>query len=70
MFVILFHDRIITKEDCKEYDNNFKYNITSFYNKGETIKCIKKIIHPIYGECLLSSGNDSNIDLWINANKF
>ena len=58
------------KEDCKQYDTNFKYYINCFYGKGTTIKCIKKIIHPIYGESLLSSGNDKNIDLWINNNQF
>ena len=58
-------DRVIKRKECKEYDTNFNYNIVSFYGKGTTIKCIKKIIHPIYGECLLSSGNDKNIDLWI-----
>ena len=28
------------------------------------VNCIKKIIHPIYGESLLSSGNDYKIRLW------
>jgi hypothetical protein len=63
-------DRVIKRKECKEYDTNFNYNIVSFYGKGKEIKCIKKIIHPIYGECLLTSGNDENIDLWINNNGF
>ena len=31
----------------------------------EGIKCIKKIYHPTYGECLLSTGRDKIIKLWI-----
>jgi len=63
-------DRVIKRKECKEYDTNFNYHVVSFYGKGKDIKCIKKIIHPIYGECLLTSGNDRNIDLWINNNGF
>ena len=29
------------------------------------INCVKKIMHPIYGESLLTSGNDHKINLWI-----
>ena len=29
------------------------------------LNSIKKIMHPIYGECLLSSGNDHKIKLWV-----
>ena len=31
---------------------------------SSTINCIKKILHPIYGETLLTSGNDHQIRLW------
>ena len=31
---------------------------------SSNLNCIKKIIHPLYGECLLSSGNDHKIKLW------
>ena len=55
--------------NIKEEDFNFEHKINSFYSKGTTIKCIKKIIHPIYGQCLISSGEDQNIDLWVNNNK-
>ena len=34
------------------------------YHSG-AVKCIKKFFHPIYGECLLSSGEDKTIKLWI-----
>ena len=47
------------------------FDLESFkeVNKIETrhssnINCIKKIVHPIYGESLLSSGNDHKIRLW------
>ena len=33
-------------------------------------KCLKKIIHPFYGESLLCGGEDSNINLFIIYNKF
>ena len=51
-------------------DNNFNAKVYSFYARDITIKCIRKIIHPIYGECLISSGDDNNIDLWINNNNW
>ena len=31
---------------------------------SSNVNCIKKISHPDYGECLLSSGNDHQIKLW------
>jgi len=31
---------------------------------SSNVNCIKKIVHPIYGESLLSSGNDHKINLW------
>ena len=30
----------------------------------DKVNCIKKIYHPIYGESLLSAGNDKTIKLW------
>jgi hypothetical protein len=29
------------------------------------VNCVKKILHPVYGEALLISGNDHKITLWI-----
>lgn len=37
-------------------------NISSQHETG--ILCIKKIIHPTYGESLISSGQDGSIKLW------
>ena len=37
-------------------------NISSQHENG--ILCIKKIIHPTYGESLISSGQDGSIKLW------
>ena len=51
-------------------DKNFNAKVYSFYARDITIKCIRKIIHPIYGECLISSGDNYNIDLWINNNNW
>ena len=31
---------------------------------SSNVNCIKKIIHPIFGESLLTSGNDHKINLW------
>jgi hypothetical protein len=31
----------------------------------DAVKCIKKIYHPLYGESLLTSGEDKTIKLWI-----
>ena len=50
-------------------DKDFKYQLISLYKNGKTIRNIKKIVHPIYGESLLSSGDNEIIDLWINNNK-
>jgi len=33
-------------------------------NHIDSVKSIKKIYHPIYGECLLSAGRDKTIKLW------
>ena len=57
-------------KDNEENDTNFNYQINSLYKNKEQIKCLKKIIHPVYRECLLTSGDDSNIYLWTNNNKF
>ena len=32
---------------------------------NDAVKCIKKIYHPLYGESLLTSGEDKTIKLWI-----
>ena len=45
-----------------------KNNIYDFHDKEgqhtSFVKSIKKIIHPIYGECLLTAGSDKKIKLW------
>ena len=69
---ISFERKNIQKTE-KFIDSNFDYSINSFYRRIRTIKCIKKIFHPIYGESLLSSNDDKSIDLWnniINSNSF
>ena len=47
------------------YDiENLKEFKTIQTDHSSNVNCIKKIMHPIYGECLLSSGNDHKIKLW------
>ena len=44
---------------------NYGRIISSIYSKHEKgIMNIKKIVHPIYGECLLSCGLEGDIILW------
>ena len=38
-------------------------DIIGQHNKD--VKCVKKVFHPVYGESLLSSGNDGVIKLWV-----
>ena len=55
--------------------NNKSFKLINLYNgqiikdfngyHNEAVKCIKKIYHPIYGETLLTSGEDKSIKLWI-----
>ena len=58
---------------CADYKNKSFQIIDLTKNKivgeikGEhkkSVKSIKKLFHPKYGECLLSSGNDNVIKLW------
>ena len=36
-------------------------------NNNDDISCIKKIIHPLYGECLISQRTkNGKIKIWIN----
>lgn len=40
--------------------------VSSFNNKHkESVRCIKRISHPVFGECMLTGGDDNNIKLWI-----
>ena len=40
--------------------------VTSFFwNKhNESVRCLKRINHPIFGKCLLTGGDDHSIKLW------
>ena len=46
-----------------DIENNSIYDIKNEHN--DLLYCIKKINHPIYGESLLSAGDDKIIKLWI-----
>ena len=41
--------------------------IIKAFPEHKKVKTIKKIIHPHYGECLISMG-DNKIKLWVNKN--
>lgn len=47
---------------------DLKYNkVVSLINNKhkESVRCIKRLSHPKYGECLLTGGDDHTIKLWI-----
>ena len=64
---ISFNRTIINRE---EYDYNFDYQINTLYQDEKSIRSLKRVIHPLYGECLLCNGEYSDIDLWINNKGF
>ena len=37
------------------------------YRHKESVRCVKRIKHKIYGECLLTGGDDYSIKLWKNV---
>ena len=43
--------------------------IKKFSEHKQSIACIKKIIHPFYGECLISQDFNGIIKLWLNNHK-
>ena len=46
-----------------DIENNLINNINPEHK--DKLVSIKKINHPIYGESLLSAGNDKTIKLWV-----
>ena len=55
-----------TKKNIIIFDiQNLEVSKNILTDHSSNVNCIKKIIHPVYGECLLSSGNDHKIKLWI-----
>ena len=50
---------IIINLDKKEIYNDITVEHTM------EVKCVKKLLHPKFGECLLTSGRDNAIKLWI-----
>ena len=69
--IIKWNDNYIIVAD---YNNN-SFKIININTGGiakdfkgihsDAVKCVKKIFHPLYGESLLSSGEDKTIKLWI-----
>ena len=69
MHIIQWNNKYIIVAD--RYNNCFKIiNIENEIKKdiekqhSSNVKCIKKIIHPKYGESLLSATNDETIKIW------
>ena len=67
--IIEWNNKYIIVADCNnklfkiiDIDNNSIHDIKIEHK--DQLKCIKKINHPIYGESLLSAGNDKIIKLW------
>ena len=61
---------------CSEYylikliDLKLNKVIKDFSGHKHNVTTIKKIIHPKYGECLITKGGyDDKLKLWINTNK-
>ena len=58
----------MTNNSIKLIDLNTKKVIKDLNGHKKRILSIKKIIHPKYGECLISQdADDSQIKLWIIA---
>ena len=52
--------------DIKLIDLNKNTIIKTFEGHKKLITCIKKVIHPKYGECLISQGyKNDQLKLWI-----
>ena len=68
-YIIKWNDKYIIITDCS--NNSFKVIdlenniiISNIIASTNNLKCIKKIKHPIYGEVLLTAGDDGKIKLW------
>ena len=62
--------RSIYEEEPKRRSNSFKNHafIKSFNGHNNEVSTIKKIMHPTYGECLISQGlANEQIKMWINS---
>ena len=54
-----------SNKSIKIFDIDILKEVNSIKTEySSNINCVKKILHPIYGESLLSSGNDHQIRLW------
>ena len=72
IYIINFIFRKELNNFLNEIDTNekifYKYEVISFFENNEKnpIKNVKKFKHPILGEAILTSGEDQNINLWVN----
>ena len=68
MHIINWNNKYVIVADL--INNTFKIididlgEVISFYKHNDGVVSIKKLVHPIYGESLLSAARDNKIRLW------
>ena len=70
--ICFWNDRFIiaasSDKGFKIFDLENNKNIITIHGHESVLCTVQKIIHPLYGESLISSGIDGNIKLWIQKN--
>ena len=70
--ICFWNDRFIiaasSDKGFKIFDLENNKNIITIHGHESVLWTVQKIIHPLYGESLISSGIDGNIKLWIQKN--
>ena len=67
--ICFWNDRFIiaasSDKGFKIFDLENNKNIITIHGHESVLCTVQKIMHPLYGESLISSGIDGNIKLWI-----
>ena len=70
--ICFWNDRFIiaasSDKGFKIFDLENNKNIITIHGHESVLCTVQKIMHPLYGESLISSGIDGNIKLWIQKN--
>ena len=70
--ICFWNDRFIiaasSDKGFKIFDLENNKNIITIHGLESVLCTVQKIMHPLYGESLISSGIDGNIKLWIQKN--
>ena len=70
--ICFWNDRFIiaasSDKGFKIFDLENNKNIITIHGHESVLCTVQKIMHPVYGESLISSGIDGNIKLWIQKN--